>query len=134
MKKKAVSLLVVLALLVSGVCAAAVEISPMWTYLNLVIKTLTIEDGDLNWGATANAYYVPEVTSVKVEVKLQRYGTSWTTIASDTDTEDGTYAAAGGSYTNWTTGQKYRLVTTVTIYDGSTMIEQVGPSYNTLNT
>lgn len=134
MKKRAISSLLVLALLVSGIWASAVEISPMWSYLSTVIRTLDTDGSDLEWGTVASAYAVQGVTSVKVSVQLQRYGTSWVMVASDTETESGNIGYAGGTYTNWTSGQRYRMVTNVTIYGGTTVLEQVGPLYDYLNT
>lgn len=135
MKKKIVAGLMTLALLVSGLSAFAVEISPMWAYLSTISRTLYVEGDGLEWGADAFCYHVSSVTKVKVTVKLQRQsGGIWLTVDSATDTEDGTYAGAGGTYYDWASGESYRLATDVYIYDGSTLLEHVGTLYDFLNT
>ena len=128
MKKKLTSLLAVL--LVFSFAASASAAVARWSYLSTLAITLEEEDDGIQWGATAMAYSVQSVTAVKVDVKLQlQTSTGWLTVASKSNKESGHISGAGGTYTDYTVGDSYRLAVDVYIYDGSTELEYVGPTY-----
>ena len=133
MKKKLTSLLAVL--LVFSFAASASAAVARWSYLSTLAITLEDEDDGIQWGATAMAYSVQSVTAVKVDVKLQlQTSTGWLTVASKSNKESGHISGAGGTYTDYTVGDSYRLAVDVYIYDGSTELEYVGPTYEYLDT
>ena len=133
MKKKLTSLLAVL--LVFSFAASASAAVARWSYLGTLAITLEEEDDGIQWGATAMAYSVQSVTAVKVDVKLQlQTSTGWLTVASKSNKESGHISGAGGTYTDYTVGDSYRLAVDVYIYDGSTELEYVGPTYEYLDT
>ena len=133
MKKKLTSLLAVL--LVFSLAASASAAVARWSYLSTLAITLEEEDDGIQWGATAMAYSVQSVTAVKVDVKLQlQTSTGWLTVASKSNKESGHISGAGGTYTDYTVGDSYRLAVDVYIYDGSTELEYVGPTYEYLDT
>ena len=133
MKKKLTSLLAVL-LVVSFAASASAAVA-RWSYLSTLAITLEEEDDGIQWGATAMAYSVQSVTAVKVDVKLQlQTSTGWLTVASKSNKESGHISGAGGTYTDYTVGDSYRLAVDVYIYDGSTELEYVGPTYEYLDT
>ena len=133
MKKKLTSLLAVL--LVFSFAASASAAVARWSYLSTLAITLEEEDDGIQWGATAMAYSVQSVTAVKVDVKLQlQTSTGWLTVASKSNKESGHISGAGGTYTDYTVGDSYRLAVDVYVYDGSTELEYVGPTYEYLDT
>ena len=133
MKKKLTSLLAVL--LVFSFAASASAAVARWSYLSTLAITLEEEDDGIQWGATAMAYSVQSVTAVKVDVKLQlQTSTGGLTVASKSNKESGHISGAGGTYTDYTVGDSYRLAVDVYIYDGSTELEYVGPTYEYLDT
>ena len=133
MKKKLTSLLAVL--LVFSFAASASAAVARWSYLSTLAITLEEEDDGIQWGATAMAYSVQSVTAVKVDVKLQlQTSTGWLTVASKSNKESGHISGAGGTYTDYSVGDSYRLAVDVYIYDGSTELEYDGPTYEYLDT
>ena len=133
MKKKLTSLLAVL--LVFSFAASASAAVARWSYLSTLAITLEEKDDGIQWGATAVAYAVEIVTAVKVDVKLQlRTSTGWLTVASKSNKESSHISGAGDTYTGNIAGDSYRVSVDVYIYDGSTELEHVGPTYEYLDT
>lgn len=133
MRKKLIALLLVSALFI--VSAAAATITPYWTYTSLVIHDIQKTSQGIEWSASISAYPVSTVTDVKVSGKLQRQlATGWTTLDTQSIKEPGTFTGFSSVYTNWLSNQSYRIEIYGYVYNGSTIIETVGPFYKYLNT
>lgn len=133
MKKKLLAFSLALALFISS--AAAATISPMWTYMSAVITNLELTSQGLDWTGYISAYPFPSVTDVKVVGKLQaQAGSGWGTLDTQTSKEPGTITSVGGVYKTWFPNRSYRIEVYGYVYNGSTIIETVGPIYQHLNT
>ena len=131
MKRKLTSLLLVLAIM-TGTASAAIQ--PRYSYISGVFTGISMQGSGIKWNGGLSTYSMAAVTSVKVTVKLQvSTFAGWGTI--ETKTGTGKYSAeAGSTYYDWISGESYRISTEVWVYNGSTLIENVGPYYDYLNT
>lgn len=130
--KKTLAFFLTIALLITS---AAAVITPRWSYVSSMIRGFEMTTEGLEWTAVAQAYNVPSVTDTKVVAKLQVQTTAgWGTIETQTDKQPGRFAGVGGVYTNWLPSRSYRIEMYAYIYNGSTIIETVGPLYAHHNT
>lgn len=131
MKKRIISLFLMLALLVTSASATA-----RWSYMQTMFYGLSMEDGAIAWDANADSYPVSAVKSTGVKVSLQmQIGGGWSTLETLTDKQSGYLADAGGDYTDWKVDHTYRVKAYGYVYgDNDQLIETVGPLYGYLNT
>lgn len=133
MKKKLLAFSLSLALFISS--ATAATISPQWAYTSAIIYGIEMTSQGLDWTGVISAYPVPTVTDVKVIGRLQvQAGSGWGTLETQTDKQPGTYAGVGGVYKNWLPNRSYRIEIYGYVYNGTTLIETVGPVYDYVNT
>lgn len=133
MKKKLLAFLLLSALFI--VPAAASIITPYWTYTSLVVYDVRKASSQIDWSASISAYPLSNVTDVRVTAKLQRQvATGWTTLDTKTIKEAGAFTGFISTYANWLSNQSYRIEVYGYVYNGSTIIETVGPLYDYLNT
>lgn len=138
MKKKILVFPLLLILLVSSV-SATTNRQARWAVFDSVITQLKMTDDGIAWGAAATTYPVDTVTYTKVEVKLQVLTSAgWGTIDTITDRRAGNGAGtAGDPYTGYSSGKSYRIRTEAWAYsgtNGTTLVENIGPFYDHLNT
>ena len=138
MKKKLLVIPLVLVLLISSTSAATSR-AARWAVFDKVITQIEMTDDGIVWGASASTYPASSVTYTKVEVKLQvQTSAGWGTIDTVTDRRASNLAGIGGDpYTGFSSGESYRIRTEAWAYSGTygtTLVENIGPFYDYLNT
>lgn len=138
MKKKLLIIPLVFVLLISSVSASTSR-QARWAVFDKVLTVIEMTDDGIVWGGNASTYPASSVTYVKVEVKLQvQTSAGWGTIDTVTDRRAGDAAGIqGDTYTGYSSGESYRIRTEAWAYsgtNGTTLVENIGPFYDHLNT
>lgn len=134
MKKQILSIGLVLMMLASTALAAT-RSDLRWAYFRMVNSNIYMENGKIEWVGDADTYDVDAVTRTKISVKLQVQTIGgWGTVETATDSSADYMTTAGGTYSNWSEGESYRVAVEAWCYDGNKELEHVGPFYEHLNT
>lgn len=93
-------------------------ITPYWTCINDIFTDFSISNRTASIYADVTGTY-GQATKAKVVVELQeKNGSSWSTIATWTDTQND-YRASVSTTKSVTKGKTYRIKVTVTVWEGS---------------
>ena len=105
-------------------------VQPYWTEISMFSNNFDISTSGL--ATVESLLYAYDVDEIKIVAKLQQYKNgSWTTIKSWTETSDDIYCAIGETW-YVASGYSYRLVSTGTVYENGSQVEQTSytsPSY-----
>lgn len=130
MKKKAIASFAVLLSLIMVVSAL-----PRWSYFDDVIYGAFFRNGGIDYSAVATTYDLPEITHTEVIVKLQlNTAGGWGTVKTLSSKEPGHVADVGEIFTGYYPNKSYRIAITCNAYNGSKLLEKIGPLYDYANT
>lgn len=123
-KRKLLTLVSCILIVVLAVSAASAAISPRYTYIKSTYTELTINQSGLS-----NCYSITETStsthtiSVNVELQKRSGSGSWQYVK-DWDTSGSLFAELDKSW-YVLSGYEYRAKTTIEVYSGSTRVETV---------